>query len=97
MNRIHPRRYYRSLKKHFNGWLFYYIVPDKWEICYRFKKFVGYSCNLKKPRSFNEKIQWIKLHDRNPLYTKLTDKLLVKEFVVHIGQNQEKNFGKMKN
>lgn len=81
MKHIHLRRSYRSFKKRFTDWFFYYLIPDAWEIRFRFKKKVGYPCHLKTPRSFNEKIQWIKLHDRNPLYQKLTDKLLVKEFV----------------
>lgn len=81
MKHIHPRRYYRLLKSYAQDFFFFYLIPDSWEIRYHFKKLVGYSCHLKNPRSFNEKIQWIKLHDRNPIYPKLTDKLLVKEFV----------------
>ncbi len=77
MKYIHPRRYYHNL----HDWFFYYLIPDEWEIRYRFKKKVGYSCDLKNPRSFNEKIQWIKLHDRNPFYPQLTDKIEVKKFV----------------
>lgn len=37
--------------------------------------------DLDNPRTFNEKLQWLKLYDRNPLYTKLVDKYLVKEWV----------------
>lgn len=40
-----------------------------------------YHLNLKNPRSFNEKLQWIKLYDRNPLYTILVDKYKVKQYV----------------
>ena len=44
--------------------------------------------NLKKPLSFNEKMQWLKLHDRNDLYTKLADKYEVKKYVSSlIGQD----------
>lgn len=81
MKIIHPRRFFRSMKINIHDYFFYYLISDEWEIRYRFKKRVGYPCSLKEPRSFNEKIQWIKLHDRNPLYPKLTDKILVKEFV----------------
>lgn len=45
------------------------------------KHSIGYALNLKEPRGFNEKIQWLKLHDRNPLYTTLVDKYAVKEYV----------------
>ena len=37
--------------------------------------------NLKKPRTFNEKIQYLKLHDRNHEYTKLVDKFEVRNIV----------------
>ncbi len=37
--------------------------------------------NFKKPDSFNAKINWLKLFDRNPLYTKLVDKYEVREYV----------------
>ena len=30
--------------------------------------------NLNNPQTFNEKIQWLKLYNRNPEYTKLVDK-----------------------
>lgn len=45
-----------------------------------FKKF----CNLKNPKTYNEKLNWLKLHDRNPLYTTLVDKYEVKEYVSKI-------------
>ena len=35
------------------------------KILFRLK--VGYPLNLEHPRTYNEKLQWIKLHDRNPL------------------------------
>lgn len=37
--------------------------------------------SLNKPKSFNEKIQWLKLHDRNPLYTNLVDKFEVRKYL----------------
>ena len=40
--------------------------------------------NLKKPKTFNEKLQWLKLYDRNPYYTKLVDKYEVKKIVADI-------------
>lgn len=36
------------------------------------------------PRSFNEKLQWLKLNDRNPAYNRLVDKYEVKEYVANI-------------
>ena len=81
MKYLRSLRYYHILKNLLHNWFFYYLIPDSWEIRYHFKEKLGYSCHLRNPRSFNEKIQWIKLHDRNPLYPKLTDKVLVKGFV----------------
>ena len=37
--------------------------------------------NLKNQKTFNEKLQWLKLNDRKPEYTKLVDKLEVKRIV----------------
>lgn len=37
--------------------------------------------NLKTPESFNEKLQWLKLHDRRPEYTAMVDKVEAKEYV----------------
>lgn len=37
--------------------------------------------DLDHPKTFNEKLQWIKLYDRNPLYTTLVDKEKVKSWV----------------
>ena len=47
-----------------------------------------YRLNLKNPRTFNEKLQWIKLYDHNPLYTTLVDKYKVKSYVTErVGAN----------
>ena len=40
-----------------------------------------YPLDLVHPRTFNEKLQWIKLYDHNPLYTTLVDKYKVKKYV----------------
>ncbi len=37
--------------------------------------------NLTRPKTFNEKIQWLKLYDCTPLKTKLTDKVLVRDWI----------------
>jgi len=37
--------------------------------------------NLDNPTTFNEKIQWLKLYDRNPKYPNLVDKYLVRDYV----------------
>ncbi len=42
---------------------------------------MGYKLNLKHPKTFNEKIQWLKLYDSTPLKTQLTDKVLVRNWI----------------
>ena len=46
-----------------------------------FKKYLGYDLNLENPKTFNEKIQWIKLYYNDPLMTKCADKYLVREYI----------------
>ena len=41
----------------------------------------GENLDLENPRTFNEKIQWIKLYDSTPLKTRLADKYLVREWI----------------
>lgn len=57
------------------------LIPDSLWIKIQFRRKIGYWPNLKNPKTFNEKLQWLKLHDRNPLYTKLVDKYEVREFI----------------
>ena len=45
---------------------------------------MGYELNLENPQTFNEKLQWLKLHDRNPEYTRMVDKYEVKQYVANI-------------
>lgn len=49
-----------------------------------FFKRVGYYPNFNNPKTFNEKLQWLKLNNHNPLYTKLVDKAEVKYYVSSI-------------
>lgn len=41
----------------------------------------GKKLNLKNPQTFCDKLNWLKLHDRHPEYSKLADKITVKEIV----------------
>ncbi len=62
----------------------YNDMPDEAYLKKKFKIMLGYELNLDNPRTFNEKLQWLKLYDRNPLYSKLVDKYEVKEYVSSI-------------
>lgn len=68
------RRY--TLSKYFK-----FFIDDRNDIKNKFKFFMGYEINLKEPKTLNEKLQWLKLYDRNPLYTTLVDKHSVKNYV----------------
>lgn len=46
-----------------------------------FRILCGRTLNLKNPSTYNEKIQWLKLNDHSPLYHKLADKYLVRQYV----------------
>lgn len=59
----------------------YSWLDDKYKIEYLFYKKMGYRLDLKKPITFNEKIQWLKLYYRNPLCILLSDKYLVREYI----------------
>ncbi len=47
----------------------------------RFKAKMGRTLDLDNPQTFSEKLQWLKLYDRNPFYSVLVDKVAVKSFV----------------
>ncbi len=60
--------------------LFNYL-SDECFLKLQFKSKSGYKLNLDTPRTFNEKMQWLKLNDHNPLYTTLVDKYKVRKYV----------------
>lgn len=41
----------------------------------------GVELDLQDPKTFNEKIQWLKLNDRKEIYTKLVDKYMVRTYI----------------
>lgn len=56
-------------------------IPDKTYLqIYYFLQF-GKLCDFKNPTTFNEKLNWLKINNRDSLYTKLVDKYEVKEYV----------------
>lgn len=57
------------------------IIPTKLylKILYRIK--TGRKLSFKNPKTYSEKLNWLKVYDKNPLYTKLVDKYEVRSFV----------------
>ncbi|MBQ9100591.1 MAG: hypothetical protein IJY54_04325 [Paludibacteraceae bacterium] len=45
---------------------------------------MGYWIDWKNPKTFSEKLQWLKLYDRKPEYTTMVDKFAVKEYVANL-------------
>ncbi len=60
------------------------FLPDKWYIqLYYFMKFKKF-CDFKNPKTFNEKLQWLKLYDRRAKYAQMVDKYEAKKYVANI-------------
>lgn len=73
----HPYKFFFVLsKKGVFNWL-----PDKLYISLLFRHYMRYWINWNSPHTFNEKLNWLKLNNRNPLYTTLVDKESVKKWV----------------
>lgn len=59
------------------------ILPDRAYISLMYFRNFHKMPNLEHPQSYNEKIQWLKLYDRDPIYNIMVDKYRVKEFVAN--------------
>ena len=57
------------------------LIPDSIYIPLKYRAMTGRHLPMKAPKTYNEKLQWLKLHDRRPEYTTMVDKYSVKEFV----------------
>lgn len=60
------------------------IKDDRKYIEYLWSKRMNYPLNLDDPKSYSEKLQWLKLYDRRPIYTTMVDKLAVKKYVAEV-------------
>lgn len=64
------------------------IMPDKLYISLFYWLTFHRRINLKHPSTFNEKLQWLKLHDKHPEFTQLVDKYACREIVTRlVGKN----------
>ena len=55
--------------------------PDKLYLELKYYLRMGKKLQLSNPQTFTQKLNWLKLYDRNPYYTKLVDKYEVKNIV----------------
>ena len=60
------------------------FIPDEPYLKLMYRVRMGKNLNLKNPQTFNEKLQWLKLHDRRPEYVKMVDKYEAKKYVASI-------------
>lgn len=81
------------LSKNGFHWLMYYIVnntplkrwlSDKVYLTIQYRCLCGKPMNWDNPQTFNEKLQWLKVYDHNPEYTKMVDKYEAKKYVASI-------------
>jgi len=84
MNRViwmtmHP---FAALGKVFNRLL--WLLPDRLFLKIKYRQLMGRKLDLKNPQTFNEKLQWLKLYDHNPIYTTMVDKFEAKRYVAGI-------------
>lgn len=76
-------------KRPYLVWALGRVIPQTvfWDrqylkLLYRVK--MGKKLNLDNPQTFNEKLQWLKLYDRNPDYIRMVDKYEAKKYVADI-------------
>lgn len=57
------------------------LMSDRYYLKVMWKQWMGYELDLEQPKTFNEKLQWLKLYDCKPEYTMMVDKYRVKQWV----------------
>ncbi len=60
------------------------LWPDELFLKLKFRLVMGQKLDLDNPKTFNEKLQWLKLYNRKPEYTTMVDKYAVKGYVADI-------------
>lgn len=74
-----PKDFAISLLQHLGVWL-----PDRLYLKWMFRLKMDYKLDLKDPKTFSEKLQWLKLYNRKPKYSTMVDKYAVKDYVAKI-------------
>lgn len=65
-------------------WVARYLIPDSLYVRLKYRKAFRKWPDLKNPKTFNEKLTWLKLNDHNSLYTLMVDKYEAKKYVADI-------------
>lgn len=64
--------------------IFRFIVPDKLYLSILYKTYIGIWIDWENPKTYCEKLQWLKLYNRKPIFSKMVDKYAVKNYVKNI-------------
>lgn len=59
-------------------------ISDKLYLRLIYRAYMGYWMNFERPKTFQEKLQWLKINNRNPLYSQMVDKFAAKEYVARL-------------
>ena len=78
---FNPKKILRYIKNRILHSSYGKKLNDEEYIKQMFKLKMGYELDLDNPKTYNEKLQWLKLYDRNPDYIPMVDKYLSKEYV----------------
>ena len=60
------------------------LLPDEWAIQIMYFRNFHRFANLRNPQTFNEKINWRKLHQRDPRFALFADKVAVKDEIAKL-------------
>lgn len=63
-----------------SGYGIFNLMPDEMYLKMTYRCRMGTKLNLSNPSTYNEKLQWLKIHDRKPEYTIFADKYAVQEY-----------------
>lgn len=63
---------------------YWFLFSDKTSLKIQYRIIMGRRLNLKNPKRFSEKLQWLKLYDRKPEYTTMVDKIAVKDYIAGV-------------
>ena len=79
--KTNPQKLQWAFMEHFSRYKISHLLSDRAYIKMRYRAVFGKKLNLKDPKTYNEKLNWLKLNDHNPEYCKLVDKYTVREHI----------------
>lgn len=65
-----------------------HMISDEYYLRIKFRAIFGRKLDLDNPKTYNEKLQWLKLYDRKPIYSTMVDKYEAKKYVANIIGNE---------